>query len=77
MLFNEALDALIEGKYVARSVWSDGSYLIYLPGMMSVFKVIIEPSTNVGNYLWTVADFKADDWQIYSRREDVPGAVQL
>ena len=77
MLFNEALDALIEGKYVVRSVWSDGSYLIYLPGMMSVFKVIIEPSTNVGNYLWTVADFKADDWQIYSRREDVPGPVQL
>lgn len=72
MLFEDAIKALGQGMYVARSAWVDGSYLIFLPGMSSVFKVIIQPAPNVGNYLWMYVDFLADDWQVYSRRDDVP-----
>lgn len=72
MLFQDALDGLLAGKYVTRSAWTDGSYLIFLPGMVSVFKVVVQPQQNVGNYLWLVTDFQADDWQIYVKREDVP-----
>lgn len=76
MLFENAINALMEGKYVARTTWTDGSYLVFLPGMQSVFKVIVQPTVNVGNYLFLVADFKADDWQVFSKREEVPPPVQ-
>jgi hypothetical protein len=72
MLFEAARDALCHGKYVARSAWKDGSYLVFLPGMVSVFKVVVQPAVNVGNYLWLMADFLADDWQVYTSREEVP-----
>ena len=75
MLFNEALDGLIEGKYVTRTAWTDGSYLVFLPGMMSIFKITIQPTVNVGNYLWLTVDFKADDWQVYSKRDEVPSPL--
>ncbi len=72
MLFHEAIDALLDGKYVARDAWTDGSYLVFLPGMTSVFKVMVQPAVNVGNYLWLADDFKALDWRIYVKRGDVP-----
>lgn len=75
MLFQDVIKALKEGKYVSRNAWTDGSYLIFLPGMQSVFKVIVQPAPNVGNYLWLTADFDADDWQIYEKRDDVPPPV--
>lgn len=75
MLFQQAVDALMDGKYVGRTTWTDGSYLVFLPGMQSVFKVVVQPAVNVGNYLFTVADFKADDWQVFTKRDEVPPPV--
>lgn len=72
MLFQEAMDALIQGNYATRDVWTDGSYVIFLPGTVSVFKVTVQPQTNIGPFAWLMADFKADDWQVYNKREDVP-----
>lgn len=75
MLFKEALDALIEGKYVGRSSWTDGKYLVFLPGNTSVFQISFNSPTggiNVVNYLWLVTDFQSEDWEVYNKRDDVP-----
>lgn len=65
MLFQDALCALQEGQYVNRSAWNDGGYLVLMPGMLTIWKIIIQPTPNAGNYLFTLADFNADDWNIY------------
>jgi hypothetical protein len=63
MLFQDAFKALTEGKYVTRRAWSEsGEYLTILPKMTTIFKIVITPSLNVGNCLFFVSDYLAEDW---------------
>lgn len=76
MNFQEAHLALRAGKYVTREAWKDGSYLAFLPGMVSIFKITVQPAPNVGNFLWLDEDFGATDYVAYDRRDDVPPPAQ-
>ncbi len=76
MLFTEVLNALTNGngRYAQRNAWTDGSYLVFLPGTEYIWKVIPKyPPQNqptAGNWLPTVADLQADDWKEYEKPAD-------
>ena len=64
MLFEEALTMLKEGKSMCRAAWSlEDGYLQIMPGMAYVWKIVLKPNPNAGNYIFSVADFGEDDWQ--------------
>lgn len=65
MNFQEALTKLKSGTYVKRSDWQDG-YLVLMPQMSYLWRILLVPQVNAGNYLPTVADLIADDWVEYT-----------
>lgn len=67
MLFEEALTALRDGKSMCRSKWTlDDGYLQIMTGMSYVWKIVLLPNPNAGNYIFAIDDFLADDWQEFS-----------
>jgi hypothetical protein len=65
MMFEEALKELLKGKYISRSAWdASGEYCILLPGMQYIWKILIQPNPNAGNWLPLVSDLLADDWKV-------------
>ncbi len=65
MLFIEAMGSLLEGKYVSRTAWDNtAEYIILLPGVQYIWKIITQPSPSCGNWLPLVADLLADDWKV-------------
>ena len=63
MKFFEMLDALSQGRYVARESWNEsGEYCILLPGMQYIWKILTKPTPNAGNWLPLVEDLNAEDW---------------
>jgi len=72
MTFDDALKALLAGKYVARTSWDNtGEYIVLMPGMQYIWKILIQPNPNAGNWLPLVADFEADDWKVVKEREQI------
>lgn len=67
MLFTEALIQLKARVPVYRTGWEpqDG-YLTLMPGMTHVWKIVLHPAPNAGNYIFSVADLEGDDWQVYT-----------
>lgn len=64
MLLQEALDSLKAGKHMHRKAWDiKEGYLSLMPGMTHVWKVVITPTTNAGNFIFSVEDLTSDDWQ--------------
>ncbi len=64
MLFLEALAQLKEGKSMHRASWTlESGYLKLMDGMDFVWKIVLLPNPNAGNYIFAVEDFLADDWQ--------------
>jgi hypothetical protein len=67
MLFLEALAQLEAGNAMHRSSWTaEDGYLTLMPGMTYVWKIVLIPSPNAGNYIFSVADFLADDWAVFT-----------
>lgn len=65
MLFQEALDLLLKGKYVSRDVWDKtGEYCVLLPGMQYIWKIVTHPAPNAGNWLPLVSDFLGNDYKV-------------
>lgn len=64
MLLQEAIENLKAGKQMHRAGWdiSEG-YLSLMPGMTHIWKVVIKPTTNAGNFIFSLEDLTADDWQ--------------
>lgn len=64
MLLNDALAGLQAGKQWHRAAWpiTEG-YLSLMPGMTHVWKIVITPTTNAGNFIFSLEDLLADDWQ--------------
>lgn len=63
MLLCEALEALQQGKVLCRQAWSlDDGYLKLMPGMKHVWKIVLNPAPNAGNYIFSFEDLVADDW---------------
>lgn len=64
MLLQEALSNLQAGKQMHRAAWEiNEGYLSLMPGMTHVWKVVIVPSTNAGNFIFSLEDLLADDWK--------------
>lgn len=64
MIFTEALAELQKGNYVTRNAWdATGEYIVLLPGMQYIWKVVSQPNPAAGNWLPLVADLLADDWK--------------
>lgn len=76
MLLVDALNELKAGKNVCRAVWGmDDGYLALMPGMSYVWKIVLKPNPNAGNYIFLLADLEADDWQEFVLPTEV--AVEL
>lgn len=68
MNFMEALQQLQFRKFVKRPGWTDG-YICFMPEMKSLWKIIIVPQPNAGNWMPLVEDFLAQDWEIVEEKE--------
>ena len=72
MLLQQALLNLQEGKQMHRSCWTiEDGYLSLMPGMTHIWKVVIKPTTNAGNYIFSLEDLLADDWQEFVISQEV------
>jgi hypothetical protein len=67
MLLKEALDVLKSGAQVMRRGWEvqDG-YLVFMPGMKHIWKIVLQPQPNAGNYIFSMEDLASDDWELFS-----------
>lgn len=66
MLFQEALELLKAGEIVCREAWTlEDGYLTFMKGMTHVWKIVLHPSPNAGNYIFSVEDLCANDWKIF------------
>jgi hypothetical protein len=73
MLFLDALAKLEAGIPMRRSSWAEvEGYLTILPGAKYVWKIILEPQPNAGNFIFCVADFTSNDWVEYTKPVEVP-----
>lgn len=64
MLLQDALQLLQEGKNLSRQAWDyDDGYLVMMQGMKHVWKIVLNPSPNAGNYIFSLSDLLADDWK--------------
>lgn len=64
MILDDMLKLLDKGDVVCREVWSLGDgYLVFLPGMKHIWKVVILPQANAGNYIFSREDLSATDWK--------------
>ncbi len=78
MLFEEALAMLKEGKSMCRAIWSlDDGYLQIMTGMEYVWKIVLKPNPNAGNFIFSIADFTADDWQEFVMPNTIEAIVSL
>lgn len=67
MLFLEALRALESGTAMRRSAWpTEEGYLKLMPGMNHVWKIVLVPNPNAGNFIFSLEDFNGDDWVEYT-----------
>lgn len=64
MLFLDALKQLESGVAMRRQVWTpEDGYLSIMPGMKYVWKIVLLPNPNAGNFIFSVEDFLASDWE--------------
>ena len=63
MLLSEAIELLEAGEKVRRGAWdiSEG-YLVLLPGMSHIWKIVLHPNPNAGNFIFSKEDLKGNDW---------------
>jgi len=67
MLLQDALEQLKSGAQLHRTGWNpqDG-YLVFMPGMTHVWKIVLQPQPNAGNYMFSMEDLTASDWELFS-----------
>ena len=66
MNFNEMLKELKAGKSMRRKAWTlESGYLKLMDGMDFVWKIVLVPQPNAGNYIFPVEDFEAEDWEVF------------
>ena len=72
MLFLEALEQLKCGQSMCRDSWSvEDGYVKLMDGMKFVWKIVLLPNPNAGNYIFSVEDFLASDWKMFEVPTDV------
>jgi hypothetical protein len=67
MQLNEAIEALKSGLHLYRTGWNpqDG-YICLMPGMSHVWKIVLNPQPNAGNYIFSMEDLTSSDWEIFT-----------
>jgi len=72
MILAEALVQLRAGHPMYRKSWDvlDG-YVVLMPGMKHVWKIVLTPAPNAGNYMFSMEDLEADDWEIHGEEASV------
>lgn len=66
MLLQEALDLLQKGEVLCRDAWAlEEGYIAFMRGMQHVWKIVLHPSPNAGNYIFSMADLLASDWKLF------------
>lgn len=72
MLLQEALLELKKGARLYREGWEikDG-YIVLMPGMKHVWKIVLQPQPNAGNYIFSYEDLCANDWANFVSEEEV------
>jgi hypothetical protein len=67
MLFLDALQQLEAGLPMRRASWPvEEGYLKLMPGMKFVWKIVLVPNPNAGNFIFSLEDFNGDDWQEFT-----------
>lgn len=79
MLLQEALKLLQEGEVLCREAWSlEDGYLAFMRGMQHIWKIVLHPTPNAGNYIFSLADLLSDDWKVFEMpKAPVEAAVDL
>src|SRR5580700_11820730 len=68
MKFSEAVENLVQGKYLTRPEWQKtGEYVALMPGMPHIWKILTQPAPNAGNWLHTLVDLLAEDWLVLDK----------
>lgn len=64
MLLQEALDLLQTGEELCREAWKlEDGYVQFMKGMQHVWKIVLHPAPNAGNYIFSFEDLIANDWK--------------
>jgi hypothetical protein len=73
MNFQDALVQLKGRIPMHRTGWEpqDG-YVVLMPGMSHVWKIVLQPAPNAGNYIFSFEDFCSEDWEVFSGLPDKP-----
>lgn len=72
MLLQEALDLLQAGEVLVRDAWSfEDGYLTFMKGMTHVWKIVLKPAPNAGNYIFSLEDLLASDWKKFEMPKPV------
>jgi len=76
MQLQEALVQLKAGYPMYRTGWQpqDG-YIVFMPGMSHIWKIVLTPQPNAGNYIFSMEDLNASDWEMYTGEKPVEGKV--
>lgn len=65
MNFMQALEEMEKGAKVVREGWDEAEgYLSWMPRMKHIWKILTHPNANAGNNLFTVEDYRAEDWKV-------------
>lgn len=67
MVFLEAMEHLKVNVPVYRTGWvpQDG-YIVLMQGMTHAWKIVLKPTPNAGNYVFSMEDFTRDDWEVFT-----------
>lgn len=64
MLLLEAMELLEQGENIVRESWKfEEGYLAFMKGMTHIWKIVLHPQANAGNYIFSKDDLKASDWK--------------
>lgn len=71
MLLQDALKLLKDGKCIVRDGWKeDHGYLVLMPRMEYVWRILFNPNPNAGSFAFSVEEIMADDWKEYVIKEN-------
>jgi len=78
MKLQEALKQLKLGARLYRDGWeSKDGYIVLMPGMKHVWKIVLQPQPNAGNYIFSYEDLTAEDWVHFVSEEPEPSEVSV
>lgn len=72
MNLQEALNKLEDGIDMCRAAWTlEDGYLTLMPGMTHIWKIVLKPTPNAGNYIFSYEDLMANDWKEFQLSPEV------